>query len=142
MKRVMAFGSFDILHPGHIDYLSKAKGLGDFLIVVVARSESIRKLKGRMPFFDERDRLRTIRSLGIVDKAVLGNRMGNPEDRYGVLRKYRPDVVVFGYDQRIDVSSVRNWLRRNGIKARVVKLRAGLMTHKYKSSKIRRALEA
>ncbi|MCL5008495.1 MAG: adenylyltransferase/cytidyltransferase family protein, partial [Candidatus Marsarchaeota archaeon] len=70
IKRVMAFGSFDILHPGHIAYLNKARGLGDSLVVVVARDSSIRKIKHREPFFAENDRLRIISSLGMVDKAV------------------------------------------------------------------------
>jgi FAD synthetase len=137
----MAFGSFDILHPGHVDYLGRAKRLGDYLIVVVARSDSIKRIKGRAPFFDDRERLRMVGSLGVVDRAILGNPMRNPDDKYAIIREYRPDIVVFGYDQRVDVAEVRDWLRRKGIGARVVKLRHGLRPRRYKSSRIRGALE-
>ena len=45
MKTVLAFGTFDVLHPGHIHYLKKAKGLGDRLVVIVSRDDSVRLIK-------------------------------------------------------------------------------------------------
>ncbi|HEY4500387.1 MAG TPA: adenylyltransferase/cytidyltransferase family protein, partial [Candidatus Paceibacterota bacterium] len=47
MKRVMVFGTFDILHPGHLYFLRAAKKLGDYLIVSLARDVNVRKIKGR-----------------------------------------------------------------------------------------------
>ncbi len=138
VKKVIAFGSFDILHPGHLLYLKRAKSLGNFLIVVVARDSSIKKMKHKEPFFKERDRLLLLRSLVFVDKAVLGNRIGKPEDRYRILKQQMPQVVVFGYDQKVDVAEIKDWLKRNGIDAKVVRVRDRLNTRRYKSAKIRR----
>ena len=53
MKKVIAFGSFDILHKGHEAYLKEAKSYGDYLVVVVARDENILKFKGKNPRNDE-----------------------------------------------------------------------------------------
>ena len=57
MKKVMAFGSFDILHDGHKHYLKEAKSFGDYLVVIVARDENIVKFKGKKPKNDENYRL-------------------------------------------------------------------------------------
>ena len=140
MRKVVAFGSFDILHPGHLDYLNRAKRLGDFLIVVVARDSSIRAIKGRDPFFGEKERLLMVKSLRIVDRALLGNPMRKPEDGYRIIKELMPKAIVFGYDQRADVADVKAWLAKNRIKADVIKLRHGLNTNRYKSSRIRKAI--
>jgi FAD synthetase len=136
MRVVLAFGSFDVLHPGHVHYLASAKRLGDRLIVIVARDESIRMMKHREPVFGERARVEIIGSLKMVDKAVLGNRLGKRSDIYNIFRKYRPDVIALGYDQKADVRKMRQWLEREGMKARIVRLRTKLNDDLYKSSKI------
>ncbi|MAH01916.1 FAD synthase, partial [Candidatus Woesearchaeota archaeon] len=71
MKKVMAFGSFDMLHKGHEAYLKEAKSYGDYLIVIVARDDSIMKFKGKEPKNDENYRLEQIKKLDFVDEAVL-----------------------------------------------------------------------
>lgn len=136
-KTVMAFGSFDIIHLGHILYLKKAKELGGRLIVVVARDRSIEMFKGRKPFFRESDRVKMVGSLKGVDMAVLGNKISTPEARMEIIRRYRPDVIAFGYDQKIDEGKIRRWLGENGIKAKVVRIRLHLNEKRYKSSAIR-----
>ncbi|MBS3101431.1 adenylyltransferase/cytidyltransferase family protein, partial [Candidatus Woesearchaeota archaeon] len=72
MKKVMCAGTFDIIHPGHLFYLSEAKKYGDKLVVVVARDNTSEKFKGRKPAHNERERLEAVRTLEIVDEAVLG----------------------------------------------------------------------
>lgn len=139
-KTVMAFGSFDIIHPGHMFYLQKAKALGDRLIVVIARDRSIELMKGRKPVFLERDRLKIVGSLGFVDKAVLGNRISDPAGRMKIIKEYRPDVIALGYNQSANVRQLRAWLRKNGINARVVRIKARLNPARYKSSVARRIL--
>ena len=72
MKTVMCAGTFDIIHPGHLYYLSEAKKFGDRLVVVVARASTSQKVKNKISVHNEIERLEAIRSLSIVDKAVLG----------------------------------------------------------------------
>ena len=136
----MAFGSFDLLHPGHLLYLSKAKRLGDQLIVVVARDSSIVALKNRKPVLGERARLEVVGALRMVNRAVLGNRLSGPTDMYEVMRRYKPDVIAFGYDQRIDIDGLRQWLKRNGLNPRIVLIKAGKNIGLFKSSKLRSKL--
>jgi FAD synthetase len=139
-KTVMAFGSFDILHPGHLLYLEKAKRLGDMLIVVVARDSSITLFKKRHSALSEKDRLSLISSLKIVDKAILGNKLRKPKERLKIIKRYKPDVIAFGYDQRIDTTEVRKWLRQNGVGARVIRIRNVANEKRYKSSVILRKM--
>ena len=76
MKTVMCAGTFDIIHPGHLYFFSEAKKYGDRLIVVVARDDTSTKFKGKEPKHNERERLEAVRTLEIVDKAVLGKTGG------------------------------------------------------------------
>ncbi len=139
-KLVMAFGSFDILHPGHLLYLKSARKLGDRLMVVVARDRSIEMTKNRKPVVCERDRLKMVRALRAVDMAVLGNKINSPNERLRIIMKYRPDVIAFGYDQNIDVGEVEDWLGSHGIRSKVVRIKAVAKEKEYKSSIIKRRI--
>jgi len=70
MKKVICFGTFDLLHPGHLDYFKQAKKYGDFLIVIIARDKNIKK---KDKIFSEQERLSLANNLKVVDKAVLGD---------------------------------------------------------------------
>ena len=72
MKTVLCAGTFDIIHPGHLYLFSEAKKYGDRLVVIVARDSTSEKIKGKKPLHNEMERLEAVRSLSIVDKAVLG----------------------------------------------------------------------
>jgi FAD synthetase len=139
-RRVIAFGSFDVLHPGHIHYLRKAAALGDELIVIVARDSNIRLLKKRRPAFKERDRLEMVSSLRFVDRAVLGNSNKTATDFYRIILRYRPAILALGYDQQVHVKGLRSWLAENRIHPKVVRIRTSLRPERYKSSRIRRRL--
>lgn len=134
-RRVMAFGSFDILHPGHLHYLREASRHGD-LIVIVARDRSIEKLKGRKPLIDEDSRLEVIKSLKFVKSAVLGDRIRKWNDIYKILRKFRPDVIAFGYDQRVDMKYLKEFLDANGLHPKIVRIKP-FKGKTFKSSKIK-----
>lgn len=136
MGTVLAFGSFDILHPGHIKYLESASKLGERLVVIISRDDSIRLIKHREPFLDEKARLKIVGSLKMVDKAVLGNKLKKHNGIYEIFKKYKPDVIALGYDQNANVPAMRKWLIKNKIKARIVRLSVKINTHDYKSSKI------
>ena len=137
MKKVLVFGTFDILHEGHKFLFKKAKALGDRLIVIVACDETVRKVKGKMPVNDEKKRLGQVRKIPEVDEAFLG-RKGKDEDKYFVIKDYAPDVICLGYDQAFLTEGIKSKIKEFGLKAEVVRLPA-FMPEKYKSSLLRSA---
>ncbi len=130
MKKVMCSGTFDIIHPGHLHYLSEAKKHGDKLIVVVARDETSESFKGKKPIHNEKERLESVSMLKVVDSAVLG-RLGNI---FGIIEDIKPDVVCLGYDQKVLKKQLEGELRKMGIRPLVVRIGA-YMQNLYKSSK-------
>lgn len=71
MSRVITFGTFDVLHIGHINILEQAKKLGDELYVGVSSDALNFKKKGRYPIYKERDRLRIVNALKFVDAVFV-----------------------------------------------------------------------
>ncbi len=137
MVKVMVFGTYDLLHKGHEFFLKQAKKYGDELIVVVGRDSNVMKIKKRAPIDDEKNRLKRIKSLDYVDKAVLGNL----RDKYAVIKKIRPDIIVIGYDQDSFTESLDGKLEEFGLKTKVIKLKKAHLPKKYKSSIIRNGLD-
>lgn len=118
MVRVMATGVFDLLHPGHIQYLTEAKKLGDELVVVVARDSTAERFKHR-PIVSQDQRVEMVAALKPVDRAVLGNE----GSIYDILGDVRPDVIALGFDQVHDEAKVREECERRGLTGtRVVRL--------------------
>ena len=130
IRVVMTGGVFDILHVGHLATLEAAKELGDVLVVVVARDETVKRLKGREPLNREEDRLKLVSALKPVDKAILGD----PEDFLKVVELIGPDVIALGYDQRHDEKELRRVLAERGLRADIVRL--NIHVPGVKSSKI------
>jgi FAD synthetase len=118
MVRVLATGTFDILHPGHLRYLSEAKALGDELYVIVAR-DSMVKHKPK-PIVPEGQRLAMVQALRIVDKAMLGDE----HDMFKPLRKIKPDIIALGKNQHFDEKELEAQLKAHNIKAKVVRIRS------------------
>ena len=133
MKTVMCAGTFDTIHPGHLFYLSEAKKHGSRLIVVVARDETSKSFKGKKPIHNEKERLEAVRTLEIVDGAVLG-RHG---DIFSIIGEIKPDVICLGYDQKIQKQQLEDELKKRGLKAEVIRIDA-YMPHMYKSSIIKK----
>ena len=72
MKTVLVGGCFDILHFGHVHFLSEAKKHGDFLIVALESDLNIKKLKGvKRPFHNQEQRKKILESLKFVDKVII-----------------------------------------------------------------------
>ncbi len=118
MVRVMATGVFDLLHPGHIHFLTEAKKLGDELVVVVARDTTAERFKHR-PIVREDQRVEMVAALKPVDRAVLGNE----GDIYEILTDLRPDVVALGFDQVHDEARIASEARKRGLdRLKVVRL--------------------
>lgn len=98
-KIVFTNGCFDILHRGHVEYLQKAKALGDYLIVGVNTNRSVRALKGvTRPVNDEKDRAFLLSSLRCVDRVVFFD----DDTPYELIKMVAPDILVKGGDYRVD----------------------------------------
>lgn len=132
MKKVMCAGTFDVIHPGHLYYLSEARKYGNKLIVVVARDNTSKVFKGNKPVHNEKERLEDVRTLKIVDEAVLGNE-GNIFD---IIEQIKPDVICLGYDQKVQKYELEDELKKRGIKAEVIRI-GSYMPNVYKSSKLK-----
>lgn len=130
-KKVMIFGTFDILHPGHLDFFKQAKKKGDFLIAVVARDINVEKIKGSKPKNSEKKRLGQVSEAGLVDQAVLGDK----KDRYKIIKRFKPDVICLGYDQKVNLKKLKPKLREFNLKTKTCRLKAFKPSF-YKSSKI------
>ena len=116
MRKVLATGTFDILHPGHVHYLRESAAEGDELIVIVAR-ESMVDHKNP-PVLPEDQRREMVEALDVVDEAVLGSE----DSIFEPLRDIRPDVITLGHDQHYDEDDLRDELRSRGFDADVVRV--------------------
>ncbi len=110
-KVVFTNGVFDILHAGHIDYITKAKEKGDILIVAVNSDSSVRRIKGDLrPIVPEHERAFIISSLKPVDYVVIFDE-DTPRD---IIAKLIPDVLVKGADWSIEKIVGRDIVEANG----------------------------
>jgi len=107
--RVVAQGTFDLLHPGHVHYLEQAKSMGDLLHVIVARSSNVTHKPD--PVVPDGQRVEMVGALGPVD----GARLGHPEDIFVPIEEIDPEVIALGYDQHHDADAIRAQLTERGI---------------------------
>lgn len=121
-KIVLASGTFDLLHLGHVKYLEEAKRAGGRnaeLIVIVARDSTVEKRRGTKPIVPENQRRALVGSLKVVDDAILGYEDFDIEK---VIQKIKPDVVALGYDRSDIEQVVRNYMKEKGLMIKVVKI--------------------
>jgi len=128
-KTVLAFGTFDGVHPGHEHFLHEAKELGDRLVVVIALDETVIKVKGHAPKFSQNQRLAQVQAVADVDQAVLGY----PGDKYKIVEEVHPDLIALGYDQSAFIEGLKPALAERHVDAEIVRLNA-FHPQKYKSS--------
>jgi FAD synthetase len=107
--RVVAQGTFDLLHPGHVHYLEEAKTMGDQLHVIVARESNVTHKPD--PIVSGHQRVEMVRALDPVDHA----RLGHPADIFVPIEEIDPDVIVLGYDQHHDTAAIEAQLEERGI---------------------------
>jgi FAD synthetase len=117
--RVMATGVFDLLHPGHLYFLSEARALGDELVVVVARDQTARRLKHET-YVPEHVRREMVEALKPVDRAILGS----TTDIYETVVRERPSIIALGYDQVWNEQEVERECARRGVPVKVVRIGA------------------
>ncbi|QKQ98529.1 adenylyltransferase/cytidyltransferase family protein [Candidatus Nanohaloarchaea archaeon] len=128
MTKVMAQGTFDILHPGHLHYLQKSAELGENLVVVIARDS---RVEDKGLHFTEEERREMVNALKPVDKAILGSE----GDIYSTVQQVDPDTITLGYDQDHSEEEVREMAEKaTGHEVKVKRI-SGL--EDYSSSNIR-----
>ncbi len=139
-KIVLTTGAFDILHLGHMKMLADAKKLGgrnSKLVVVVASDNTVRRNKGRSPIFSAAERRKMVEYLKPVDEAVVGY---DPLSFEKILKKVKPDIVAFGYDQKKIKAQFLKYCRERRLNIRVVTLRKHIVNPMSSSDVIRRIL--
>ena len=109
MTTVVAQGTFDILHPGHVHYFEEAASMGTELYVIVARSTNVTHKE--TPILSARQRRDMVAALDAVDHA----RVGHPEDIMTPIEEIDPDVIVLGHDQHHDEQALQKRFRDRGI---------------------------
>ena len=109
MTRVVAQGTFDLLHPGHVHYLRDAAEMGSELHVIIARSANV--THKAPPVVPDKQRREMVAALKPVDEAHLGH----PEDIFVPIERIDPDVIALGYDQHHDEKRLGEALADRGI---------------------------
>ncbi len=121
-KTVLTSGAFDLLHYGHIRLLEEAKklgGPGSRLVVIIARDETIMRLKGRRPVIPEDQRRAVVEALKMVDEALLGY---EDLDMTSVIEKVRPDIIAVGHDQDDIEEMTRRVVEEKGLNIEIVRI--------------------
>ena len=98
----MGFGTFDGIHPGHLDFFRQLRQVGDEIYIIVARDENVEKMKGKPPKRKEKERfehLSRLKEKKLIDRVLMGNK----NNFYKCIVDHKPDVIGLGYDQKADV---------------------------------------
>ena len=139
-KVVLASGVFDLLHLGHVRFLEEAKRTGGEnakLITIIATDNTVEKAKGRKPIMSEDQRCALVKSLRVVDEAVLGY---ENMDIGEVIGKIKPDVIALGYDQAEMEKEVKTYVSKNKLPIEIVRIRKFAENALDSSSKIKQKI--
>ncbi len=126
----MIFGVFDGLHEGHRALIREARALGDYLIVVIARDSIVKQLKSHDPKYSAAERIAHLETADGVDEVAIGDA---ELSSWGIVDKYQPDIIVFGYDQTL----MREDFEKNIDKLQtkpIIKVASSFEPNKYHSS--------
>ena len=115
-KIVVATGTFDLLHPGHLYYLKESRALGDELHVIVARDKNV--LHKPAPIVPEIQRVVMVAALSPVTSA----RLGDPTDMMRPIEEIKPDIITLGCNQHFSEQDLEKRLRERGLLTRVVRI--------------------
>lgn len=122
---VFTNGVFDLLHPGHVRYLQRARALGDALIVGLNADASVRRNKGpSRPINSERERAELVAALACVDAVVLFD----DDTPAAIIRSIQPDVLVKGADWAADQIVGRDTVEARGGRVVRVEVEKGYST--------------
>ncbi len=132
----MLFWTFDFLHPGHEYLFSQAKKYWESVLVVLSRDFRVEKIKWRLSHHNEIIRQQNLQKLDIIDEVVLGD----VDDVYAPIKKYKPDVIVLGYDQQMYVEWLEKLVFDEWMNINIVRIES-YKPEIYKSSILRKELE-
>jgi FAD synthetase len=121
-KIVLASGTFDLLHLGHVRFLEEAKKAGGKnadLLVIVARDSTVKARKGKKPIMPEDQRRALVESLKVVDEAILGWEDFNIDK---VIERIKPDIIAVGHDQDGIENEVLKAIQRRNVDIEIVKI--------------------
>lgn len=119
-KKTVVFtnGCFDLIHAGHVDYLSKAKSFGDVLIVGLNTDDSVKRIKGtKRPILKQKERVFILSNLKRVDYVVLFDE-DTPEK---LISELLPDILIKGADWEIEKIVGKEIVEKNGGQVKTVK---------------------
>lgn len=136
MKKVLVFGTFDVVHMGHIHMLKEAKEYGDYLVVSVARDKNVELIKGERPYYSENERVEFLKHLSLIDEVVLGEL----KEVYKNIGTVKPDTIALGYDQKVYVGELAQAITTLNLNIPIVRLKP-YKPDKYKSSKLKKYIQ-
>jgi len=132
--KIMIFGTFDIIHPGHESLFKQARALVEdpYLVVSVGRDEVVERIKGFRPRNTEEVRRGVVALHPLVDQAILGDKEGYMEH----IKAEKPDIIALGYDQKGEyVNSLERDIENAGLPTMITRLQA-YQPERYKTSKL------
>jgi len=132
MTKVLIFGSFDLIHKGHIYFFKSAKKLGTHLTIIIARDKTILKVKNNPPLYNEQQRLKQVQNTKIPNQVLLGYKT-NP---YKIIKKINPDIIALGYDQNSFTKNLIKELKKLNLNPKIIRLKS-YKPEIYKSSKLK-----
>lgn len=138
----MIFGTFDGVHPGHLDFFKQARKLAGktpeaYLVVSIARDKNVKKIKGEQPHFHEKERKALVEKTGLVDRVVLSG----IKNYLPHIFKEKPQIIGLGYDQSAYVENLKRDLLTAGLDTKVVRLKP-YKEHIYKNKLLKQKLRA
>lgn len=127
---VLAGGCFDILHIGHVRFLSEAKRMGDYLVVLLESDKKVKKLKGKnRPVFVQKERAEMLSALENVDLIVLLPTIERDSDYLNLVSKIKPDIIAVTENDPL-IEKKRRQAKRIRGELKVVSLRETVSTSK------------
>lgn len=117
-KIILVGGCFDLIHPGHITFLTEAKKLGDFLVVLLESDEAILKLKKKL-FQNQDDRKLILQSLRMVDLVIPLHGILKDYDYYTIVKKIKPDIIAITENDR-QISNKMKQANETGAEVKIV----------------------
>ena len=121
-KIVLASGTFDLLHLGHVRFLEEAKKAGGEnaeLVVIVARDSTVKARKGKKPIMPEDQRRALVESLKVVDEAILGWEDFSIDK---VIERIKPDIIAVGHDQDGIEKEAQKAIREKKVSIKIAKI--------------------